>query len=667
MLLFALFSLTFCSSAVAGKTEKLIEATADTYISPSFLTSPQGSRITLLVQRSGGGSFADMFLKFKISDIPEDKQITKATLEIYCFLDDFRGELKLWPLLGDWSESSLVVADGINIPTSNETRTSEEVVVGWVDTNITQLVKDWYDGSKANYGVRIGGDEGQDGSNAAFRSREFDSNPPRIRVTFADCTSDAHCGSCDVCEDNSCISVSCPTCQECDGDHGCQPGPDDCCTSDSACGLCERCESNFCVPVSCEGCDVCDNGHGCTSRACCQDSDCSALEKCSNHVCVSSCDDGSCNNGEDCSTCPTDCACPSGKMCVGGSCRPTGSCCEGASCSVTTQADCSGKWTNGDDCIGNPCEICCVNDADCNDADFCNGTETCLSCACWPGTPPCPSGECCDEDADSCVAGGTCSSNSECDNEDFCDGEERCVGGCCEAGTPPCGSQDCCEETDSCDACCECGDGICEANCDENASSCCEDCAECCDDDDCSDDSVCVGNNCVDCLDNSGCDDGLFCNGQELCVAGDCLFGDGPCGGVGGRLCDEENDDCCKECADDDDCANDDEFCKDGCCNGGPQPPACIPGDPDSCQDGLFCNGVEFCDDVTDECESPGSPCASSERCDEDQDCCQIWIPPTPCGACGEGAWVCALIGSFLWLGLRFVRPVRGGPASPMT
>ncbi|MEK7102669.1 MAG: hypothetical protein AAB912_03510, partial [Patescibacteria group bacterium] len=29
----------------------------------------------------------------------------------------------------------------------------------------------------------------------------------------------------------------------------------------------------------------------------------------------------------------------------------------------------------------------CVSDAECNDGNFCNGTETC-NCACQPGTPP---------------------------------------------------------------------------------------------------------------------------------------------------------------------------------------------------------------------------------------------------------------------------------------
>jgi len=43
----------------------------------------------------------------------------------------------------------------------------------------------------------------------------------------------------------------------------------------------------------------------------------------------------------------------------------------------------------------------CVYDADCDDARFCNGAETCVSGACQLGTDPCPGGTC-DEALDTC-------------------------------------------------------------------------------------------------------------------------------------------------------------------------------------------------------------------------------------------------------------------------
>jgi hypothetical protein len=50
-------------------------------------------------------------------------------------------------------------------------------------------------------------------------------------------------------------------------------------------------------------------------------------------------------------------------------------------------------------------QVCtCTVDADCDDGNFCNGTETCdvPSCTCEPGTNPCPTDTTCNEDTDTC-------------------------------------------------------------------------------------------------------------------------------------------------------------------------------------------------------------------------------------------------------------------------
>ena len=76
-----------------------------------------------------------------------------------------------------------------------------------------------------------------------------------------------------------------------------------------------------------------------------------------------------------------------------------------------------------------------------------------------------------------------------------------------------------------------------------------------------------------ECTNNAQCDDGIFCNGAEICtgqgVCGTCADQADPCHGeINGVLCcDEENQMCAsKECGSDADCDN-----------------------------GMFCDGVEFC------------------------------------------------------------------------
>ncbi len=122
----------------------------------------------------------------------------------------------------------------------------------------------------------------------------------------------------------------------------------------------------------------------------------------------------------------------------------------------------------------------CTSDAECDDGDACNGTETCDAGSCLPGAPlvcddgeycngleTCVAGSCqagaapscddgvectvdsCDETADACL---NVAHDALCDNGLFCDGVETCepdVG--CAGGTPACPSGICDEELDVCE------------------------------------------------------------------------------------------------------------------------------------------------------------------------------------------------------------------------
>jgi hypothetical protein len=103
----------------------------------------------------------------------------------------------------------------------------------------------------------------------------------------------------------------------------------------------------------------------------------------------------------------------------------------------------------------------CLIDADCDDALFCNGPETCTAGACGPGTPPVCSGPTpfCDDSLAACTE---CLADAHCDDALFCNGDEICSGGTCDAGAPPV----CSAPTPFCDdsltSCTEClGDGDC--------------------------------------------------------------------------------------------------------------------------------------------------------------------------------------------------------------
>ncbi|MHC5108431.1 MAG: hypothetical protein ACYTHJ_00965 [Planctomycetota bacterium] len=309
-----------------------------------------------------------------------------------------------------------------------------------------------------------------------------------------------------------------------------------------------------------------------------------------------------CNNNLDCddsNDCTTD-------TCNGQVCSHT-NLSAGTACGSVLNNDCD----NPDTCDGNG--TCLDNfeasgtacgspvNSDCDNPDTCNGAGECLTnfepeglaCGSTSNT------EC--DNPDTCNASGVCLTNfessgtpcgdpsvTECDNPDQCDGTGACDPNYESAGTN-CGdfTDNACTDPDTCN-----GNGACDPNdfsaclpptpfCidDGNGMPLCVEClfgdnAPCEDSNPCTSDFCDLTNVCRNSPDpNNGlsCEDSLFCNGAEVCSDGACV--------VLSDACDDENpctDDACNEISDT--CTN-------------------TPDDSNNPDDGLFCNGVDFCVD----------------------------------------------------------------------
>ncbi len=219
----------------------------------------------------------------------------------------------------------------------------------------------------------------------------------------SDCDDDAFCNGAETCVENACVAGT----DECDADTEiCDEDADNCrtvcgddldcddgdfctgaetCDADGACangaGPCaadETCdeETETCIPpvVGCETDDDCDDTDPCTTDTC-VDTECDFSETCP--------DDGDfCNGTESCDADTGDCS-SSGDPCADEV--------DNTRCDEATDA----------------CVAPCTLDTDCDDAAFCNGTETCdvATGACVAGTDPCADDQTCDEDTDACTGG----------------------------------------------------------------------------------------------------------------------------------------------------------------------------------------------------------------------------------------------------------------------
>ena len=259
----------------------------------------------------------------------------------------------------------------------------------------------------------------------------------------------------------------------------------------------------------------------------------------------------------------------------------------------------------------------CSGDGECDDGNFCNGMETCGALSlCEPGTAP-DDGEPCD-DGEFCTVGTTC-------------GAGTCGGGNtrdCSAEDSTCTSGVCNEATDACEAA--------PAN------------------------------------QGGDCDDGQFCTVNETCDAGTCTGAPRDCSGQDGQcasgLCNETDNECQAQPANEGQGCNDNQFCTvgDSCSNGMCVAPAtrdcsqldsacgngvCDEGDDacqvqpanngGSCDDGQFCTVGDVCNNGTcagpslRNCSDLDGPCTNGV-CNEGADACQPQ-PINDGGGCNDG------------------------------
>ncbi len=409
--------------------------------------------------------------------------------------------------------------------------------------------------------------------------------------------------------------------------------------------------------------------------------------------------------------CVDDASCSDGNACNGQeTCDPAIGCQPGTALNCNDGNDCTTDSCNpAIGCVHVPIPGCGVDPCD---GVNCDDDDECTTDSCEDGTCVYEPITCDDEDActtDTCVDGACIFDPVVCDDGIYCNGAEECVDGGCESGIPPCDGP-CCEALDRCEECPCTSDEECD---DGNACNGLETCEErtCVDGTplDCSDDDPCTEDSCDPI---SGCANvAIECPDDEQCIDGDCQriwdleLSVNPTPSdpgqelpatlhqnaslvrifvaVAPQTCDDvcPSDTCDGRCVPTPasvDCPRPCVFSEwSGSVEQGREQdnPLIVSMDSNKvitanfqtvdctedsdCDDGQFCNGAELCLDMT--CQTGNSPCGVGDRCNEEQDCCETNVG-APCGACGEGSWVCVVIGTFGWVGLRLHGPRRRRP-----
>ncbi|MBO6936269.1 MAG: hypothetical protein JJ863_14940 [Deltaproteobacteria bacterium] len=410
------------------------------------------------------------------------------------------------------------------------------------------------------------------------------------------CTTDAECD-----DGVSCTTDTCDTgigaCSNLPDDGACDDGV--ACTVDS-CSAATGCTA---MPMN----SACDDGIGCTSDSC------DAAAGCVFTPVDMACDDSVdctidvCSETSDCSRTPDNSECDDMNSCTANTCDMTGGC---GTTNVAGGTPCvDGAGANGL-CDGSgTCQVACTTDADCADADMCNGAETCDTSdgTCVAGTAPdCDDGVGCTDD--SCVTATGCSNVA---NDANCNDGNPCTTGSCDmtgdcaqanvADTTACtvgGSSGQCQSGSciiGCTTDAECDDGhACTADsCNLTSGSCeyttrdgmCDDGVDCTND-------TCTLSGCTFPTVNANCDDSNECT-TNMCTASGCTSTNI----VDGTPCD--------------DAAGDAGLCMAGSCSVECTSAA-------DCQNGNACDGAETCS-VNGQCRSGTAPdCNDMNACTTD-------------------------------------------------
>lgn len=175
----------FNHSAKVEKTqnETLIYPTQDAYVYQDKKNTNYGTATTLKIRDYGSVDFIS-FIKFALTDIPTGATITEAYIDTYITATDFSASTgcDIKRANADWDENTLTWNNKPD-PTGGSITTFECNAVGWVETDITTTVQNWWSGATDNFGVMFELNITDTNKTATISSKEG-TYKPYLRVVY---------------------------------------------------------------------------------------------------------------------------------------------------------------------------------------------------------------------------------------------------------------------------------------------------------------------------------------------------------------------------------------------------------------------------------------------------------------------------------------------------
>ena len=354
------------------------------------------------------------------------------------------------------------------------------------------------------------------------------------------------------------------------------------------------------------------------------------------------CGNGSCERGEDCSSCSSDCGCAFGTEC----CSPSSSYADSKGC-VSHRENISSNYIC---CYGAEYYGDCCSGYDCNIGEVCSGHTCAKSSYCGDGT--CDSGETCSSCSSDCGSCGPVCGNGLCESGENCydcAGDCACAGGCCihPDSVMISGSQDwkgCVSNRDtgayksgeytSYYVCCDGKQKTVGEKYVQDGG------LDCCSDSDCSAGESCLYNYCKEDAEEIKKSNGEYCDKDSECKSDNCR--NYRCCAAGKECCFSHN-----HCGLDEYCSSFYHFCEPA----KPLGQKCT--EDDECLSDTCGDKAAICCEYGQVCCNDHSDCRDNEYCEQDSYSCRYkWQIGEKCGDygsamcvsghCDHATWTCA-------------------------